>query len=64
MLLSPEGKTGGTRHIFVPAEKKIPKIRDIVMRFPPDNMDMTLTGYSCVLLVIPRQYHLNDITST
>ena len=41
MLLSPEGKTGGTRHIFVPAEKKIPKIRDIVMRFPPDNMDMT-----------------------
>ena len=33
MLLSPEGKTGGTRHIFVPAEKKIPKIRDFVMRF-------------------------------
>ena len=41
MLLSPEGKTGGTRHIFVPAEKKIPKIRDNVMRFPPDNIDMT-----------------------
>ena len=55
MLLSPEGKTGGTRHIFVPAEKKIPKIRDSVMRFPPDNMDMTLTGYSCMYVVADTQ---------
>ena len=30
MLLASDKAPGGTKHIFVPAEKKIPKIRDAI----------------------------------